>query len=92
MIRSELVQTLVKTYPGLSPRDVDMIVSVFFDTMVDQLAKGGRVELRGFGTFSARARDGRQGRNPKTGTTVEISAKAVPHFKAGKEVRDRLNA
>ena len=90
MIRSELVQTLVKTYPGLSPRDVDMIVSVFFDTMIDQLAKGGRVELRGFGTFSARARDGRQGRNPKTGESMPIKASKSVGFKPSSVLKNSL--
>lgn len=92
MIRSELVQALAKANPGLSPQDIENIVSVFFDDMVDQLSKGGRVELRGFGTFSVRPRDARQGRNPRTGSSVAIEAKAVPHFKPGKEMRDRLNA
>jgi integration host factor subunit beta len=91
MIRSELVQTLANANPGLSLRDIDQIVSVFFDTITEQLAKGGRVELRGFGAFSTRDRDGRTGRNPRTGESVAVDAKRVPYFKPGKEMRDRLN-
>jgi integration host factor subunit beta len=92
MIRSELVQTLANANPGLSLRDIDQIVSVFFDTITEQLAKGGRVELRGFGAFSTRDRDGRTGRNPRTGESVAVEAKRVPYFKPGKEMRDRLNS
>jgi integration host factor subunit beta len=91
MIRSELVQTLANANAGLSLRDIDQIVSVFFDTITEQLAKGGRVELRGFGAFSTRDRDGRTGRNPRTGESVAVDAKRVPYFKPGKEMRDRLN-
>ena len=91
MIRSELVSTLAEENPGLTLRDVENIVACFFDEIVEQLANGGRVELRGFGTFSTRARDGRTGRNPRTGAPVEIDAKRVPYFKPGKEMRDRLN-
>ena len=91
MIRSELVQLLVQDNPGLSVREVEKIVSVFFDDIVDRLAAEGRVELRGFGAFSTRARDGRTGRNPRTGESVEVDAKRVPYFKPGKEMRARLN-
>ncbi|AJP70989.1 integration host factor subunit beta [Sphingomonas hengshuiensis] len=91
MIRSELVQMLVQENPGLSIREVEKIVSVFFDEIVGRLTSDGRVELRGFGAFSTRARDGRVGRNPRTGETVEVEAKRVPYFKPGKEMRVRLN-
>lgn len=91
MIRSELVQLLVQDNPGLSVREVEKIVAIFFDEIVDRLAQDGRVELRGFGAFSTRARDGRTGRNPRTGETVEVDAKRVPYFKPGKEMRARLN-
>ncbi|WP_066798920.1 integration host factor subunit beta [Sphingomonas soli] len=91
MIRSELVQLLVQDNPGLSVREVEKITSIFFDEIVERLAAGGRVELRGFGAFSTRARDGRTGRNPRTGETVEVNAKRVPYFKPGKEMRARLN-
>ena len=91
MIRSELVQLLVDENPGLSSREVEKIVSVFFDEIVSRLTEDGRVELRGFGAFSTRARDGRTGRNPRTGETVEVAPKRVPYFKPGKEMRVRLN-
>jgi integration host factor subunit beta len=91
MIRSELVQALLKDNPGLSQRDVEAIVSTFFDEIVARLAANGRVELRGFGAFSTRARESRTGRNPRTGETVDVDAKRVPFFKPGKEMRVRLN-
>jgi integration host factor subunit beta len=91
MIRSELVQRLAADNPGLSARDIERIVTVFFDCIVEQLKEDGRVELRGFGAFSTRARDARTGRNPRTGETVEVDAKRVPYFKPGKEMRARLN-
>ena len=91
MIRSELVQALVQENPELSAREVEKIVSVFFDEIVGRLTADGRVELRGFGAFSTRARDARTGRNPRTGETVSVDAKRVPYFKPGKEMRVRLN-
>ena len=91
MIRSELVQALVEDNPGLSVREVEKIVSVFFDEIVSRLQEDGRVELRGFGAFSTRSRDARTGRNPRTGETVSVDAKRVPYFKPGKEMRVRLN-
>lgn len=91
MIRSELVQLLVQENPGLSVREVEKIVSIFFDEIVGRLSEDGRVELRGFGAFSTRARDARVGRNPRTGESVEVDAKRVPYFKPGKEMRARLN-
>ena len=91
MIRSELVQMLSDDNPGLSIKEIDRIVSIFFDEISQRLAEGGRVELRGFGAFSTRARDARTGRNPRTGETVDVDAKRVPYFKPGKEMRLRLN-
>ncbi|HEU4959683.1 MAG TPA: integration host factor subunit beta [Sphingomonas sp.] len=91
MIRSELVQMLADDNPGLSAKEIDRIVSIFFDEISQRLAEGGRVELRGFGAFSTRARDARTGRNPRTGETVAVDAKRVPYFKPGKEMRQRLN-
>lgn len=91
MIRSELVQKLCERNPDLSLRDVEQIVGTFFDTVVERLASNGRVELRGFGAFSTRARDARTGRNPRTGEQVDVDAKRVPYFKPGKEMRARLN-
>ena len=92
MIRSELVQILCKDNPELTFREVDRIVDLFFDTITDRLAANGRVELRGFGAFSTRAREGRSGRNPRTGGVVDVQSKRVPHFKPGKDIRDRLNS
>ena len=91
MIRSELVQRLVEENPDLTARDVEAIVSTFFAEISARLAADGRVELRGFGAFSTRARDARSGRNPRTGEVVAVSAKRVPYFKPGKEMRARLN-
>jgi len=72
-------------------REVERIVTTIFDAVIEQLATGGRVELRGFGAFSTRARTARTGRNPRTGDQVEVAAKRVPYFKPGKEMRARLN-
>ena len=91
MIRSELVQTLAAENPELGIAEVDRLVSVIFDAITNQLAQGGRVELRGFGAFSTRAREGRVGRNPRTGDAVTVPPKRVPYFKSGKEMRAKLN-
>jgi integration host factor subunit beta len=91
MIRSELVQKLCHDFPDLTQRDIELVVSSLFDEITQQLARGGRVELRGFGAFSSRQRDARTGRNPRTGETVAVDAKRVPYFKPGKEMRERLN-
>jgi integration host factor subunit beta len=91
MIRSQLVQKLSARNPELNQQEVDRIVSLIFDAISERLATGGRVELRGFGAFTTRARDGRTGRNPRTGVAVVVPAKRVPHFKPGKEIRVRLN-
>ena len=91
MIRSELVQSLCSDFPDLTQREVEGVVGALFDAITAQLAEGGRVELRGFGAFSSRKRDARIGRNPRTGAAVDVSAKRVPYFKPGKEMRERLN-
>jgi integration host factor subunit beta len=91
MTRSELIQHLAERSPHLYQRDVERIVSTVFDEITLALARGDRVELRGFGAFSVRRRSPRVGRNPRTGTAVKVSAKAVPYFKTGKELRERLN-
>ena len=91
MIRSELVQKLCQDFPDLTQREVESVVTAVFDSIADQLAHGGRVELRGFGAFSTRKRDARVGRNPRTGESVQVDAKRVPYFKPGKEMRERLN-
>ncbi len=92
MIKSELIARLAAENPHLTQRDVERLVSVIFDKVCDTLIEGGRVELRGFGAFSVRARPARAGRNPRTGDAVEVKAKSVPFFKSGKELRLRLNA
>ena len=91
MIRSELVQKLCGDFPDLTHREIENVVGALFDSITAQLAGGGRVELRGFGAFSSRKRDARIGRNPRTGESVDVSAKRVPYFKPGKEMRERLN-
>jgi integration host factor subunit beta len=91
MTRSELVATLAAKNPHLMHRDVELIVSTVFDEITVALSRGDRVELRGFGAFSVRKRDARTGRNPRTGESVPVAEKGVPFFKAGKELRERLN-
>ena len=91
MIRSELAKLLSDENSGLSARDIELIMTTVFDRIINQLASGGRVELRGFGAFSTRSRGTRAGRNPRTGEKVTIEPKHVPHFKPGKEIRERLN-
>ncbi|HMN37124.1 MAG TPA: integration host factor subunit beta [Hyphomicrobium sp.] len=91
MIKSELVQRIAAANPHLYHRDVERIVNVIFDEIVDALSRGDRVELRGFGAFTVKHRAARQGRNPRTGSTVSVAEKFVPFFKTGKELRDRLN-
>jgi len=92
VIRSELIAKLAEENPALPPEVVEKIVDLFFEQIVDSLSTGGRVELRGFGSFTTRAREARIGRNPSTGEEVAVTAKRVPFFKPGKEMRDRLNA
>ncbi len=91
MIRSELLQLLAKDNPDLRAEDVERALDTFFDEIAARLAKGGRVELRGFGAFSVKNRPARTGRNPRTGESVEVEEKWVPFFKTGKELRERLN-
>lgn len=91
MIKSELIQKISSTNPHLYHRDVELIVNVIFEEIVDALAKGDRVELRGFGAFTVKHRAARQGRNPRTGAPVPVEEKFIPFFKTGKELRDRLN-
>jgi integration host factor subunit beta len=91
MLRSELTQLIVDENPHLFRRDVERIVDTVFDEIIDAMARGDRVELRGFGAFSARKRNARNGRNPKTGGAVDVDQKYVPFFKTGKLLRDRLN-
>ena len=89
--KSILIERISDKYPTLSPRDVEIAVKSIFDHMGRYLSQGGRIELRGFGSFSLHYRAPRLGRNPKTGTSVKLSGKYVPYFKPGKELRDRVN-
>ncbi|MFA7439529.1 MAG: integration host factor subunit beta [Sphingomonadaceae bacterium] len=91
MIRSELVQKIADANPHLGQREAERVVGTILDAIADRLAEGGRVELRGFGAFATRERDARTGRNPRTGEPVSVEAKRVPHFKPGKELREKLN-
>ncbi|MBT6545181.1 MAG: integration host factor subunit beta [Rhodobacteraceae bacterium] len=91
MIRSELIQKLADENPHLFQRDVERIVNTIFDEITETMARGDRVELRGFGAFSVKKRDSRIGRNPRTGASVSVAEKYVPFFKTGKLLRDRLN-
>lgn len=91
MIKSELVQRIADRNPHLYLRDVEKIVNAILDEITQALARGDRVELRGFGAFSVKHREARVGRNPRTGAQVAVDEKAVPFFKTGKEMRERLN-
>ena len=91
MIKSELVQRIAEHIPHLYQRDVENIVNAILDEIVAALARGDRVELRGFGAFSVKRRDARIGRNPRTGDSVQVAEKQIPFFKTGKQLRDRLN-
>jgi integration host factor subunit beta len=91
MIKSELIQRIADENPHLYHRDVERIVGTVFDQIIQAMADGNRVELRGFGAFSVKKRDSRVGRNPRTGEAVPVEEKHVPFFKTGKEMRQRLN-
>ncbi|MFT6580285.1 MAG: integration host factor subunit beta [Alphaproteobacteria bacterium] len=91
MTKSELIARIAEMNPQLYQRDVERIVSTVFEEITTALSRGDRVELRGFGAFSVKARNARVGRNPRTGASVEVDAKAVPFFKTGKQLRDQIN-
>jgi integration host factor subunit beta len=91
MTKSELIARLAERNPHLYQRDVERIVTTIFDEIAGALARGDRVELRGFGAFSVKSRDARQGRNPRTGESVSVEGKVIPFFKTGKQLRERLN-
>lgn len=91
MIKSELIQKIAEENPHLYQRDVERLVGTVFDQIIEAMADGNRVELRGFGAFSVKKRDARVGRNPRTGDAVPVEEKFVPFFKTGKLLRDRLN-
>ena len=89
MTKSELIERLAKHYPQLVEKDLEVIVKTILDTMCNSLMDGQRVEIRGFGSFDLHYRLPRNGRNPKSGEAVKVPAKYVPHFKPGKELRER---
>jgi integration host factor subunit beta len=92
MTKSELIEVLVKKQSQLGYRDVELAVKTMLEQMCQTLASGQRIEIRGFGSFSLHFRPPRLGRNPKSGDPVSLPAKYVPHFKPGKELRERVNA
>jgi len=92
MTRSQLIQRIAELNPHLYHRDVERIVATIFEEIAEALARGDRVELRGFGAFSVKHRDARTGRNPRTGDAVQVEEKHIPFFKTGKLLRERLNA
>ncbi|MBL4910404.1 MAG: integration host factor subunit beta [Alteromonadaceae bacterium] len=92
MTKSELIEILADKLSHLSAKDVEIAVKEILEMMAQTLAKGERIEIRGFGSFSLHYRAPRVGRNPKTGESVDLEGKYVPHFKPGKELRERVNA
>ena len=92
MTKSELIDAIAKQQSHLAHQDVELAVKCMLEQMSQALASGDRIEIRGFGSFSLHYRPPRQGRNPKTGTSVLLSGKYVPHFKPGKELKDRVNS
>lgn len=92
MTKSELIAILAGRYPQLAVRDTDIAVKTMLEAMTEALAAGQRIEIRGFGSFSLSARSPRIGRNPKSGEKVMVPGKQVPHFKAGKELRERVDS
>lgn len=91
MTKSELIEKIAERQDQLPAKDVELAVKLMLDHMSQVLASGERIEIRGFGSFSLHYRAPRIGRNPKTGDSVELAGKHVPHFKPGKEMRDRVN-
>lgn len=92
MTRSELIQKLADQFPQLTAKDAELALKEMLDAIGEALAQGQRVEIRGFGSFALNYRPPRTGRNPKTGEPVKVPAKYVPHFKPGKELRERIDA
>ena len=92
MTRSDLVEELAARFGQLSQRDAEQAVKTILDAVSDALVRGHRIEIRGFGSFDLNYRPPRTGRNPKSGSSVEVPEKYVPHFKAGKELRERVDA
>ena len=91
MTKSELIELIARKQPQLSYKDIKLVVKISLEHMVSALSTGERIEIRGFGSFSLHYRPSRIGRNPKSGEPVSLSAKYVPHFKPGKDLRERVN-
>ncbi|MFY0640362.1 integration host factor subunit beta [Bermanella sp. WJH001] len=91
MTKSELIERITDKHPDLSNKDIELAVKTILDTMSQALSQGDRIEIRGFGSFSLHFRNPRVGRNPKTGESVHLKGKYVPHFKPGKELREQVN-
>lgn len=91
MTRSDLIARLAERFPQLVAKDADFAVKMMIDALTESLARGDRIEIRGFGSFSLNYRPSRLGRNPKSGEKVQVPEKHVPHFKAGKELRERVD-
>jgi integration host factor subunit beta len=92
MTKRDLIEEIASRYPAYSRRDAEIIVNTIFESMTEALCNGDRIEIRGFGSFVVRHRDAREGRNPKTGDIVAVSAKKVPFFKVGKELKLRIGS
>ena len=91
MVRSELIEQMAQQMGSLAPHDIELAVKIIQEHMTDTLANGGRIEVRGFGSFSLKYRKPKIARNPRTGETVQVAEKQVPYFKTGKDLRERLN-
>ena len=91
MIKSELVRKIIKTYPELYQRDADLIINTIFNEISEALVRGDRVEIRGFGSFNTKETEARVGRNPKSGQKIPVEEKIKPVFKAGRELKKRIN-
>ncbi|MDH4227380.1 MAG: integration host factor subunit beta [Deltaproteobacteria bacterium] len=91
MTRSELIEEVTAKAPNFTKKDVEIIITSVFDSIADSLAKGEKIEIRGFGSFKVKQRNSRQGRNPKSGEGIKVDAKKVPFFKAGKELKERVD-
>ena len=92
MTKSGLIEEVAKRTPHISKKDMEVVVNTIFDSMIDALREGERIEIRGFGSFQVKIREAREGRNPKTGEPVHISAKRTPFFKVGKEFKEKVDA
>ena len=91
MTKSGLIEEVAKRTPHISKKDMEVVVNTIFDSMIDALREGERIEIRGFGSFQVKIREAREGRNPKTGEPVHISAKRTPFFKVGKELKEKVD-